>query len=261
MLPTLFTVFGVPVSSFWTMVFLGFFASFLVVRTELRRLGYDHRMAYDIVLYAYVGGWVGARLFVIPAGWPYFVEDPIAFLLSSSGWVWYGGLFGGTVGVLLWVRREKFPVALMMDMAGPAVAIAHAIARIGCQLSGDGDYGVPTDLPWGMSYPHGVVPTTDRVHPTPLYEMAGNLAIFAYLWRIRFAPRRSGDLFARYLLLSGVLRFLVEFVRRNTAWILGLTTAQWMGVASVVIGLILLRRLRLEPRGSAADGGGQGSDG
>lgn len=259
MLPTLFTLFGVPVSSFWTMVFLGFFASFLVVRAELRRHDYDPRLAYDIVLWAYVGGWTGARLFVIPAGWQYFVEDPVSFLLSSSGWVWYGGLFGGTAGVLLWAWREKFPFVLAADMAGPAVAIAHAIARVGCQLSGDGDYGVPTDLPWGMSYPHGVVPTTDRVHPTPVYETLGNLAIFAYLWRARLAPRRQGDLFARYLVLSGLLRFGVEFVRRNTAWILGLTTAQWVGLASILIGLVLLRTLPRESPRSTAEGGGDSS--
>src|ERR1041385_8209673 len=102
MRPILFHIGDVAVPSFWVMAFLGFFAAFWVFRLELLRRGYDERVAYDVTLYAYVGGWVGARLFVIPAGWKYFQEDPIAFLLSSSGWVWYGGLIGGAVAVLWW---------------------------------------------------------------------------------------------------------------------------------------------------------------
>ena len=154
------------------MAFLGFFVGLLVIRRDVVERGYDVRFAYDLVLWAYVGGWIGARLFVIPTGWTYFVEDPIAFLLSSSGWVWYGGLIGGTVAVLWWARSRaacrRSWRATSWRRRSPSVS---AIGRIGCQLAGDGDYGVPTDLPWGMSYPDGVVPTTERVHPTPLYEL------------------------------------------------------------------------------------------
>lgn len=242
MRPVLFHIGDFAVSSFWTMAFLGFFAAFLVFRSEIRRRRFEERFAYDVTLWAYVGGWVGARLFVIPAGWKYFVEDPIAFLLSGSGWVWYGGLIGGTVACLLWARRESFPMLTLADMVAPAIAIGLGIGRIGCQLSGDGDYGVPSDLPWAMAYPHGTVPTTDRVHPAPVYEMLGCFAIFAHLWRQRLSEPAPGTIFARYLVLSGILRFFIEFVRRNPNWILGLTTAQWFSIASVGIGIALARR-------------------
>lgn len=240
--PVLFHLGDVAIPSFWAMAFLGFFVAFLVVRSEVLRRGRDLSDAYDIVLWAYVGGWVGARVFLIPTGWKYLMDDPFAFLFSSSGWVWYGGVIGGAVAVWLWGRWRGVPFWVLGDITAPALAVGLAIGRIGCQLSGDGDYGIPTDLPWGMSYPNGVVPTTERVHPAPVYEMVGLLAIFAYLWRRRWQPLPPGDPFGRYLVLSSALRFAIEFVRRNPGWLLGLTTAQWMSVAAAAIGAALLAR-------------------
>lgn len=229
------------------MAFLGFYAAFRVVRRDLASRGYEAVYAYDMTLWAYVGGWVGARLFVIPSGWQYFAEDPIRFLLSASGWVWYGGVIGGAAAVILWLRYKRLPVLVFADVAAPALALGLAFGRMGCQLSGDGDYGIPTDLPWAMSYPNGVVPTTERVHPTPLYELAANLLIFFALWRQRAANPPAGSLIGQYFAYSGAVRFLVEFVRRNPAWLGGLTTAQWQSILSVVLGLFLLRRVYRRP--------------
>jgi phosphatidylglycerol:prolipoprotein diacylglycerol transferase len=244
MRPVLFHVGSFAVPSFWVMAFLGFFVAFLVVRSELRRGGYDDRLAYDVTLWGYIGGWIGARLFIIPTGWNYFVEDPIAFLLSSSGWVWYGGVIGGAVAVALWTRQAGFPLLVVADMVGPALAVGLGLGRIGCQLAGDGDYGMPTNLPWAMSYPDGVVPTTERVHPTPVYETLGCFVIFGYLWRRRLQNPPAGDLIGRYLIWSALLRIAVECVRRNPAWLVGLTTAQWMSVGALVVGVLLLRANR-----------------
>jgi phosphatidylglycerol:prolipoprotein diacylglycerol transferase len=245
MRPVLFHIGEIAIPSFWMMAFLGFFVGLLVVRRAVLERGYDVRAAYDMVLWAYVGGWIGARLFVIPSGWNYFVEDPIAFLLSSSGWVWYGGVVGGTVAVLGWAHSTGMPLAVAGDIMAPALAIGLAIGRIGCQLAGDGDYGIPTSLPWGMSYPDGVVPTTERVHPTPIYEMLLYLAIFAVLWRQRTRALPAGNLIGQYLLYTGAARLGVEFLRRNPAWLVGLTTAQWFSIASMIGGLWLVRRGRV----------------
>lgn len=240
MRPVLFYLGDLPIPSFWAMSFLAFFVGLLVIRRQIVERGYDVRLAYDLVLWAYVGGWIGARLFIIPTGLEYFLADPFAFLFSSSGWVWYGGLIGGAVAVLLWAHFAGLPLLTAGDITAPALAIGLAIGRIGCQLAGDGDYGVPTDLPWGMSYPDGAVPTSARVHPTPIYEMIMYTAIFVVLWRQR-QRAQPGHVLGQYLVYSGVARFLVEFVRRNPDWLLGLTTAQWFSVGSIVFGVYLLR--------------------
>jgi phosphatidylglycerol:prolipoprotein diacylglycerol transferase len=130
---------------------------------------------------------------------------------------------------------------MLLDLCSPALAIGYAIGRIGCQISGDGDYGEPTDLPWGMAYPHGIVPTTDVVHPTPIYEtLTMGLGAWA-LWRLRDVLR-PGVLFASYLVLAGGERFLVEFVRRNEPVLLGLTEAQLTSLVMLVAGGVWLVR-------------------
>jgi phosphatidylglycerol:prolipoprotein diacylglycerol transferase len=246
MRPTLFHLGDLAVPSFWVTAILGFVAALVVVRRDLQWRGADSELAYDIILYAYIGGWVGARLFLLPTAWSLLIADPIGVLLSGSGWVWYGGVVGGLVAIVWLARQKQLPFLYLADVSAPALAIGLAIGRIGCQLAGDGDYGVPTDLPWGMSYPHGVVPTTERVHPTPVYETLACLAIFAYLWRHRRQSPPTGDLFGRYLVLAGTERFLIELVRRNPAWLFGLTTAQWFSVGFVMVGAFIVRRVRAD---------------
>jgi len=135
-----------------------------------------------------------------------------------------------------------------MDLCSPAAAVGYAIGRIGCLLSGDGDYGVPTTLPWGMSFPNGVVPTTERVHPTPLYEFFIWLAIAAFLWHMEkksiSGARPKGEIFCGYLILTGVARFLIEFIRVNPRSFFGLSNAQAASLVSIVIGVILFWEIK-----------------
>lgn len=251
MYPVLFRLGPVDVDSFWVMVFLGFAAAGMVLRADLRRAAIDPRAAYDLILYAYVGGLVGARLFLLATAWDVFVQDPVGFLLSGSGWVWYGGLLGGTLAVLAGIRIHHLPLGVVADAAGPGLAIAQVLGRIGCQLAGDGDYGVPSTLPWAMSYPHGVVPTTDLVHPTPLYEAILYAGIFAVLWRQR-GRRPRGSLLGQYCVLAGLARFGVEFVRINPVWALGLTLQQWLSLACAGIGTGILHRVHGAGPGASA---------
>jgi phosphatidylglycerol:prolipoprotein diacylglycerol transferase len=214
------------------------------------------RLLIGAVVFIYVGGWIGARLSLIPRSWDLFAKYPVQFLLMPGGWDWYGGLAGGAVAVWLWARWQGVTFLSLVDAMAPIGALGQAIGRLGCQLAGDGDYGIPTTMPWGMSYPDGAVPTTATVHPTPIYEMATLLAIFAYLWVRRRQPRADGDQFGRYLVLAGAGRFLVEFVRRNPVWVAGLTAFQWCALASIAIGTVLV--LRAAPTGAAAAAPGRG---
>lgn len=244
MYPVLFRLGSFEVQSFWVMVMFGFAAAWVVARNELRRCGHPPEIAYDLVLWAYIGGFIGARLFLVLTAWDVFMSDPFAFVFSGSGWVWQGGLIGGALAVCIGAHRRHLPLADVADLAGLALAIGQAIGRIGCQLAGDGDYGKPSTLPWAMSYPRGVVPTAERVHPAPVYEMLLYLLIFAVLSRQRASQRPRGSLFAQYLILTGVARFFVEFVRINPRVALGLTIPQLISLVSIVLGVALYAQLR-----------------
>jgi phosphatidylglycerol:prolipoprotein diacylglycerol transferase len=144
---------------------------------------------------------------------------------------------------VLWAWRRRWLGLALLDTAAPALALGYAIGRIGCQLSGDGDYGKHTDLPWGMSYPHGTVPTTDTVHPTPVYEtlVMGIVALILWNYRDRLT---GGRLFALYLVLAGTERLLVEFIRRNNEVLLGLTIPQLLSIVMIAGGVALAARVR-----------------
>jgi phosphatidylglycerol:prolipoprotein diacylglycerol transferase len=243
MYPVLFRVWGFEVESFWVTVLVGFLVALLVARAELRRTGHDPDIAYDLILSSYIGGFVGARLFLVFSAWEAFARDPFEFLFSGSGWVWQGGVVGGAVTVIWSAKRHGLPLGDVFDLSGPCLSMGQAIGRIGCQLSGDGDYGVPSDVPWAMSYPDGVVPTDEPVHPTPIYESVAYFLVFAHLWRRRWRPHVPGTPLGEYLIYTGIVRFAVEFVRRNPVVALGLTLPQFVSIASALIGAVLLLRL------------------
>jgi phosphatidylglycerol:prolipoprotein diacylglycerol transferase len=240
MIPDVLHIGPIPIHIFGIFLALAFLAAGSVAGREFARRGWDPAHASSALVWVAVGGLVGARLWIVFDAWSEFTRAPASFLLTGGGFVWYGGLLGGALAVTLFFRRRRIPWLAGADAVAPAIVLGQAIGRIGCQLAGDGDWGAETTLPWGMAYPHAVVgwdkPPGVRVHPTPVYESLAYFAIFAFLWRKRHEPAPPGTLFAWYLLLSGVARFLVEFVRINPAIAFGLTQAQLMSLALVAIG-------------------------
>jgi len=192
-------------------------------------------------------GLAGAKLYHLLESPADFFAHPLALLISPYGFAWFGGLLAG-FAAFVWVgRRQRIPLLTLLDAGSPAAALGYGIGRIGCFLSGDGDYGIPTSLPWGMSFPNGLVPTTQRVHPTPIYELIVACAIAWFLWRmfdrqrdaLRNNPLPAGSVFAAYLVLTGLARFLVEFIRINPRSFLGMSNAQAASLASFIAGIIL----------------------
>src|SRR5437870_7776787 len=240
MLPDVLHIGPIPIHLFGIFLALAFLAAGWVNAREFARRGIDPALASNTVVWAAVGGILGARLWLVLDAWPEFVRAPASFLLTGGGFVFYGGLLGGAVAVTVYFRRVGIPWWNGADAAAPAIALAQAIGRLGCQVAGDGDWGKETTLPWGMAYPYAVVgwdkPPGVRVHPTPLYEAAAYTAIFALLWRLRREPAPDGTILALYLVLSGAARFLVEFVRVNPRIAFGLTEAQLASLTLVVIG-------------------------
>jgi phosphatidylglycerol:prolipoprotein diacylglycerol transferase len=230
-------VFGVSIKTFGLAFALAFIAAGATVQRRLIELGKSGEWAYEMVFAAVIGGLVGSRLYYLVENYNDVKHDLLGNVFSGSGLVWYGGLIGGAIGVCLWAWRRDFLGLTLLDVCAPALAIGYAVGRIGCQLSGDGDYGKAWNGPWAMAYPHGTVPTTQTVHPTPIYETVAMSLVAWALWRARNAFR-PGILFACYLVLAGSERFLVEFLRRNSAGALGLTTPQWESLAMMAAGLL-----------------------
>jgi phosphatidylglycerol:prolipoprotein diacylglycerol transferase len=228
-------ILGITLQSFGLMLALAFIVCGIAAGQYLKELGRPVDWAYEMVFAALVGGVVGARLWWVGENWSDAKDDLLGSLFSGSGLVFYGGLIGGAVCVLLWAWRRHVLDLTTLDVAAVPLAAGYAIGRIGCQLAGDGDYGKDWDGPWAMAYPHGTVPTTTPVHPTPIYETLtmGLVALLLWRWRHRWRP---GTLFALWMVLAGVERFLVEFVRRNPAELLGLTQPQLISVLMIAGG-------------------------
>ncbi|HEX4364370.1 MAG TPA: prolipoprotein diacylglyceryl transferase family protein [Solirubrobacteraceae bacterium] len=234
-------LFGLSLKTFGMCFGLAFVVSGAVVARRLKELGRPQDWAYEMVFAALVGGLVGARGYWVLGHLGDVRGNVLHGVFGGAGLVWYGGALGGAAGVLLWARRRGMFNQELLGICSPALAAGYAIGRIGCQVSGDGDYGSPTSLPWGMAYPHGVVPTTEVVHPTPIYETLSMALIAWLLWNARDVLR-PGVVFAWYLLLAGTERFLVEFIRRNVAVFAGLTEAQLLSLVMMVAGTIWLWR-------------------
>lgn len=222
---------------------LAFLAAGAVIWKRLGELGRPPDWAYEMGFAALVGGIVGSRVYFVVQNYSEIEHDLVGNLFSGSGLVWYGGAIGGALAVVLWAWWRGFLGLALLDLAAPALALGYAIGRCGCQLSGDGDYGKPWNGPWAMSYPHGTLPTDRAVQPTPIYEtLAMGLGAWI-LWQLR-DRFQAGVLFAIYLIYAGAERFLVEFIRRNSAVALGLTAAQLESLAMILVGAIGLYAVR-----------------
>jgi phosphatidylglycerol:prolipoprotein diacylglycerol transferase len=234
-------VFGITVKTFGIVFAFGFIAAGAILMRRLRELGKPIDYAYEMAFAALVGGLVGSRVYYVVQNYSQVKHDLIGSLFSGSGLVWYGGVIGGAIAVIAWARWRGMLNLGLLDLAAVPLAMGYAIGRIGCQISGDGDYGKPSHLPWAMGYPHGTVPTPPgvRVQPTPIYETLAMGLIAWWLWRMR-DRLRPGALFALYLLLSGLERLLIEFLRRNHRVVAGLTTPQLESIALMLVGLLWL---------------------
>jgi len=228
-------VFGITLQTFGLMLGLAFVVCGILAARYLQEIGKPVDWAYEFVFAALVGGLVGSRLWWVVENWSSAKDDVLGSLFSGSGLVFYGGAVGGAIAVLSWAWRRGWLEARTFDMGAAPLAAGYAIGRIGCQLAGDGDYGIPWDGPWAMAYPNGTVPTDVPVHPTPVYEtlVMGLVCVLLWRWRHRFRP---GTLFALWAVLAGVERFFIEFIRRNDDVLAGLTQPQLISIAMVAAG-------------------------
>ncbi|HRE41011.1 MAG TPA: prolipoprotein diacylglyceryl transferase [Ignavibacteria bacterium] len=251
MYPKLFEIGPVPVYSYGLMLGIAFLIANSLLSKELKRNNMDEGIGPSVTFIALIAGLLGSKLFYILEEWNF--GSGISFsamlkpdiLFSPSGLTFYGGLICATISLFIFCRIKKIQVFNLFDMLAPGVALAYGIARIGCHLSGDGDYGIAVNgTMWefiGYSYANGTIPTAPGVlvHPTPLYELTVAVIIFLFLWNMRTKKKFTGEIFAFYLILTGLSRLLVEFIRLNPLVIFGLSQAQLISIGMIIIGILI----------------------
>ncbi|HEU4584377.1 MAG TPA: prolipoprotein diacylglyceryl transferase [Gemmatimonadaceae bacterium] len=244
--PLSFTGFGLA-------VLLAFVIAQIIAQTELERRGYDPAPIGDLVFAAVIGGLLGAKLYYV------FLTGDITTLWSRGGFVFWGGLIGGIAAVMWVIKIKKLSIMRIADVAGIAIAAAYSVGRTGCWAVGD-DYGRPWNSPFAVKFPEGAPPSTAAnmhalfgipvpdgvdpqtvlsVYPTQLIEVVLGFVMFLILWRLRDHEHAEGWLFGVYMVLAGIERFAIEFLRAKDDRFFGMfTTAQLIAIAFVVGGLI-----------------------
>ena len=269
MIPKLFEIGPVPVYSYGLMLGISFIVASWLLSKEFKRKKLNENTAINITFIALVGGVVGSKLLYVFEEWKSITSMPASKIFSTdglfspAGLTWYGGFILATVIIYFYSRSKKIPFLRVCDATAPSLAIGYGIARIGCHLSGDGDYGVPVSefmswVPWGTDYSNGtlppsvafrgtdiaqkfggVVPDNTLCHPTPIYELVFAIIIFWLLWSRRKSFKADGKLFGLYLILTGIARLLVEFIRLNPKILAGLSEAQVISIPLILLGVYL----------------------
>jgi phosphatidylglycerol:prolipoprotein diacylglycerol transferase len=252
----------ISIGTFGLMMWAAFVVAYFVLDADFRRrnLAADPQMVIGV---SAVAGVAGAKLYHVLESPSELMAAPFSIIFSRSGFAWFGGFIAGLLALIYFARRYRIHVLTFLDACAPAAAAGYAVGRIGCLLSGDGDYGQPTSLPWGMSFPPpALVPSTDvcpkygmpadcRVHPTPIYEFIVGMVLAYFLWKLGEKVIRAempqGIVLAAFLVFSGLARFLVEFIRINPRIYFGLSNAQLASLGSIVAGIILYIAVRRHP--------------
>jgi phosphatidylglycerol:prolipoprotein diacylglycerol transferase len=238
MYPVLFRIGTLEITSFGVMVSLAALISLWLFSREARRSGLPEA-AVNAAIWGVLGGLAGAKLLwsIEFSG----TEPFTSLLLSRGGLSWFGGFFGG-VGTGVWLlRRARVPIVATLSAATPALALGHALGRVGCFLVGD-DYGKPSDLPWAVAFPRGLPPTDVPVHPTQLYETAFLVPVALLLLRWRRHGVPDAIVVARYLMCVGLIRFTIEFLRVNAQVLGPFTLAQIFAAGVCAVGMALALR-------------------
>jgi phosphatidylglycerol:prolipoprotein diacylglycerol transferase len=253
MLPELVTIGPLTIHTYGLMVALGILAGVSLAEFLHRKSGGTPGRIVDISLIVVLSGLLGARLLFVAVSWKYFVANPLEiFMIWKGGLVFYGGLLGGIAGILTCIRLYRLETGLILDIGAIAIALGHAVGRLGCFSAGC-CYGKVADLPWSITFTDPRCLATEvlnqPVHPTQLYSsfflftLTGFLVWLQLQERFLGSKRFGGQVASFYLVLYGLFRFTVEFFRGDArgglpVGGLALSTSQWISIVMVMAGSI-----------------------
>ncbi len=228
----------------------------------------------NILLISALSGLIGAKIFHQLENWNDFISDPIGQLFSGGGLTFYGGLICGALAVIAYVKKYNIKTGIIADVMAAPLMLAYGVGRIGCHMSGDGDWGISNlnqkpgwleflpDWMWGYTYPNNVIRAGERmeicsdplgiycyelanpVYPTAVYEALMGITLFIVIWKFRNSFKTPGMLFGLYLVFNGLERFSIEKIRINNELYIGLTQAEMISTALILVGLCLFLWLK-----------------
>ena len=250
MYPIFFKLGPVTIRFYGVMMAIAFLTAVYIAKKESERKGLGSECMVDFAFYAIIIGIIGARLYYVLLHIQDFLKHPLDIVkVWQGGLAFHGGILAGFLAGIWFARKRKIPFWKFADTGAPAIILAQAIGRVGCFLNGC-CYGKETTVFWAVKFRNidSMAPLNAALHPTQLYEMAGNLGIFFFLWGIRKKKIADGCIFLLYAIMYSVLRFGLEFFRADSMYFCGLTLpwAQMMAVGTIIFGLACMRKVKKE---------------
>ena len=236
MYPIIFNYKLITIGTYGLLLGTAFYLGFLFVERDFRIHGKDPDLAYKLLIAIIPSAIIGAKIFHIFDNITEFIKDPAAMIFSGAGLSVYGGFLLSFIVAAIMIRKSNEKILNIFDLASPGMALGYGIGRLGCHASGDGCFGITTDSIFGVAYPNGLVPISNNVFPTPLFESFLSLGFFLVLLKLRKKEYKTGTIFFIYLIMNGAARFLVEFIRRNPSALFGLTQAQIIAFGFIAAG-------------------------
>ena len=233
---------SVEFESYTVVYLLDFILVALLLWHEFKKRQYAPKLFIGLYITGLFMGLIGSKLYYVFENWDAFTVDPFPTIFKTSGSGWYGGFILGGFGTLIFLKVNKLPILRFLDMLAPLVLIGQGFGRLGCFLAGC-CYGTPSNLPWAVSFPNTLYPPYVKVHPTQLYEMLIYLTISILLIRLKTKRLKCGIIFGLYLTLTGLSRFIIEYLRPNPKIVAQFSAPQILAFCGILIGLYFIFRI------------------
>ncbi len=252
MRPILFRIGEIGLPAYGFMLVISFLVAIILVKRYAKKFNVPASIIENLAFYVMLGVIAGGRILYVIFHWPQYENDLMGiFRIWEGGMMFFGGFLGGVAASLIYLKKEKIPILLVADIIAPAIALGEFFTRIGCFLNGC-CFGMPSDLPWAVKFPEDCVaggsPVADfTLHPTQIYDSLFGLALFLFLSKSLYKPHKQGQIFAFYLIFSGVFRFGIDFIRfyEDSAnfWI-----NQIIALGLILVGAVII--IKAHPRSS-----------
>jgi phosphatidylglycerol:prolipoprotein diacylglycerol transferase len=254
MYPELFRVFGQPIYGYGTMIAVGIIAALLLLNLRSKKRGYDEDSIFNMAIIAVIMGVVGGKVLYIITELKSIIEDPAQLKNVGSGFVIYGSIIGGILAVVFYCRRKKWDLLKVFDLVIPSLPLAQGFGRIGCFLAGC-CYGRPTSSILGVKFkPGSLGPVDTCVLPTQIFSSVFDFLLAVFLLWYDRKERKKGRLFALYMIIYSIGRFIIEFVRNDPRGNVGvLSTSQFISLFIVIIGIVFFNFDKLKKERTKVD--------